>query len=87
MVIMSGAYSPTYVLLTGAYSLRQHYNNWMVWPILVGVPVLVGWHLELIVKRPGYLTRAHYFVYAIGNVACYVFIGIYCLGTVTGDWL
>jgi hypothetical protein len=87
MAVMSGAYSPAYVLLTGAYSLRQHYNSWMVWPILLAVPVLLGWHLDLIVKKPGAWTRAGYLAYAMINVACYVFIGIYCVGTVTGDWL
>ena len=81
-------FAPVMAVVSAAYSPWQHYNSWMVWPILLGVPVLLGWHLVLVVKKPGSLTRLEYVAYAIFNLIFYVFVAaIFCLGAVTGDWL
>jgi hypothetical protein len=59
----------------------------MVWPIELGFPTLVLWHIALIVAKPDPWTRGDTIAYAILNLVCYAFIAGLCLGTVTGDWL
>ena len=78
---------PVMVVVSAAYSPWQHRDTWMAWPIVLGVPVLLLWHVALIVAKPEPWKRGDCVVYAILNLAGYAFIGIYCLGTVTGDWL
>jgi hypothetical protein len=80
-------FAPVMMIVSAAYSPWQHYGSWMIWLIVLGLPILVLWHSALIVAKPEPWTRGGCIAYAILNLVFYAYIAGFCLGTVTGDWL
>jgi hypothetical protein len=73
---------PLMVMASFAFYPLRHHDSLPAYLIIFGLPVVVGWHLGLVVmERP----RILYLGYALLNCALYLYFGFICVLWVTGD--
>jgi hypothetical protein len=65
----------TLVMLFWTAAIRPHalHSGWPAWPVLVGAPLLLGWHLWFVLTRP---QKLHFLTYALANLFVYVQLAI-----------